>query len=109
MSRSLVAIGVRLIDAGARPEVARWIIDVLRSTGRVYLPLPRLRVSRRATLLHFLAVDRALIVALTRPGFARWCRIHPDGSQDRGNFGPLPTPLAQELFAWLLEDAGRRV
>lgn len=109
MSRCLVVIGVRLIDAGARPEVARWIIDLLKSTGRDYLPLPQMRVKRQYTLLRFFAVDRELIVALTKPGFARWCRIHPDGSLDRGSLDLMPTQLVQELFAWLLEGATQQV
>jgi hypothetical protein len=53
MTRSLVKLGVALIDAGARREVARWRLGLLESAHRVYLATRIVEVDegRRSILL----------------------------------------------------------
>jgi hypothetical protein len=109
MSRHLVSIGVALIDAGARPDIARWIVELLGSVPRTYLPQPEVQVERRYTLVRFHVGDKGLILAVVQPGFACWCRLHPDGSQDRGQLGPVPARRMERLFDWLLEESVVRV
>lgn len=109
MTRRLVSIGVALIDAGARPAVASWIIGLLEATGRRYVPRPEVEVNARHTILRFEVDGRCLILAVARPGLALWCRKHPDGTQDRAVMSLAPVPCVQGLFDWLLDNAAVHV
>ena len=68
MTRSLVSIGVALIDAGAQPDLARWLLDLLGSSRRVYLPRPKVEAHRRLTILRFDLDDRELMILAAQPG-----------------------------------------
>jgi hypothetical protein len=103
MTRCLVSIGVALIDAGTQPEIARWIINLLGSLPRTYLPRPEVEADRRRTIVRFHVADRALLFAFLGPGSGSWCRIHADGSQDGGALGKVPARDVQGLFDWLLD------
>jgi hypothetical protein len=109
MTRSLVSIGVALIDAGARPDMARWLLDLLGSTRRVYLPRPKVEAGRSQTILRFALDDRELMILVARPGIAYWQRILPEGVLDQGPLGPVASQCVRQLFDWLLNDAVSRV
>lgn len=109
MNRYLISVGLSLVDAEVRPDVARWIVNLLGTVPRAYLPHPRVRRIRRATVLHFSVADRDLIFAVVEPGFACWARLHPDGSQDRDHLGANPAERLQPLFDWLMDNAALRV
>jgi hypothetical protein len=108
MTRCLIAIGVALVDAGAPPATARWIVELLGSTRRAYLPRPEVAIDRHETVVRFQVGDRALALAVARPGAACWCRTHPDGTQDRAALGPAASGRVAGLFDWLLDDAVAR-
>jgi hypothetical protein len=104
LTRSQVNIGVALIDAGARPEMAGWLLGVLGSAHRAYLPTPVVEVDRRRTTVHFGLDGRELAFVAARPGAAKWLRIYADGSHDDGPLGAASEPSIQQLFDWLLDD-----
>lgn len=104
MTRCLVSIGVALIDAGARPDITAWTLNLLGATQRAYLPRPEVEVNQRHTILRFHMANRELILAVARPGLASWCRTHPDGTQDHAAISLAPVPCMQRLFDWLLDD-----
>jgi hypothetical protein len=103
MTHSLISIGVALIDAGTEPEIVRWIIALLSSLPRTYLPRPEVEADQRRTIVRFHVADRALLFAFIQPGSGWWCRIRADGSQDRGELGKAPGRDLQGLFDWLLD------
>jgi hypothetical protein len=103
MTRSLVSIGVTLIDAGTQPEIARWIINLLSSLPRTDLPRPEVEADRRRTVLRFQVADRALLFAFVEPGSGWWCRLYAGGAQERGELGKVPARVLQGLFDWLLD------
>jgi hypothetical protein len=103
MTRCLVSVGVALIDAGTPPEIARWIINMMSALPRAYLPRPEVEADRRRTIVRFQVDDRALLFTLVQPGFGLWCRIRPDGCQDRGDLGKTSARAVQGLFDWLLD------
>jgi hypothetical protein len=104
MTRSLVSAGVALINAGVRPDIARWVVDLLGSIPRAYLPRPEVETARGYTLVRFRAGEKELTLALGQPGFAYWSRLLPDGSRDRGRLDALPAQDLERLFDWLLDD-----
>jgi hypothetical protein len=105
MNRHLISIGVALVDAGARPDVIGWLIDLLGSAHRAYLPLPRVEVDeRRKTIIQFRIDSRELILVAVRPGVGGWLRRGPDGCQDRGALGgPASGDIMPRLIEWLLD------
>jgi hypothetical protein len=105
LTRSQVNIGVALIDAGAGPEMARWLVGVLGAANRAYLPTAVVEFDRRRTSLHFGLDGRELAFVAARPGAAKWLRIYADGSHDDGPVGAAPQQTIQQLFDWLLDDA----
>lgn len=109
MTRSLVSIGVALIDAGVRPDLAKWLIGLFDSAGRAYLPRPRVIVERRQAVLRFDLDDRELIILAFRPGVACWQRSIGGDVLDQGPFGAKALDRSRELFDWLLDDAFSRV
>ncbi len=108
MNRCLISIGVALVDAGAPPATARWIVELLGATRRAYLPRPEVAVDRGATVVRFQVAARALALAGARPGAMCWCRTHPDGTRDRAALGPAAAGGVGGLFDWLLDDAVAR-
>ncbi|MBV8075562.1 MAG: hypothetical protein JO284_04165 [Planctomycetaceae bacterium] len=109
MTRSLVAIGVALIDAGAQPDITRWLIELLGSTQRVYLPRPQVVIDGRQTLVRFELDERRLTVVTDRIGRAWWRRDYPDGTVDEGFIGPTSPECIPRLFDWLLDQTVSRV
>jgi hypothetical protein len=107
-TRSQVNIGVALIDAGAQPEIAKWLLGVLGAANRAYLPTPAVEVDRRRTAVHFGVDDRELAFVAARPGAAKWLRIYADGSHDEGPIGTAPEQTIQQLFDWLVDDVDTR-
>jgi hypothetical protein len=105
MTRSIVKIGITLIDAGARPEMARWVLDLLKSAHRAYLPTPVVLVDQERAALQFTVDGRALSVLAPRPELACWHRIHPDGSHDQGFLAAPPDQMIGDLFDWLFGQA----
>jgi hypothetical protein len=112
MNRRLISIGVALVDADARSDVIGWLIDLLDSAHRAYLPSPRVEVDgRRRTAMQFRIDSRELILVAVRPGVGGWLRVHPDGRWDRGALGgPASGDIMARLFEWLLDghDPGPR-
>jgi hypothetical protein len=104
LTRSQINIGIALVDGGARPEMARWLLSVLGAANRAYLPTPAVAVDRRRTALHFVIDDRELAVVAARPGAAKWLRIYADGSHDEGPVGRAPGETMRRLFDWLVDD-----
>jgi hypothetical protein len=104
LTRWQVNIGVALIDAGARPEMAEWLLSLLRAANRAYLPTPVVEVDRRRTAVHFGVDDRELALVAARPGAAKWLRIYADGSHDDGPIGSAPEQTIRQLFDWLVDD-----
>ena len=94
MTRSLVAIGVALIDAGAQPDMTRWLIELLGSTQRVYLPRPQVVIDGHQTLVRFALDERRLTVVTDRIGRAWWPAIIPMGPSD----GALSAPPSPECI-----------
>jgi hypothetical protein len=104
MNRHLVSIGVALVDAGVRPDVIGWLIDLLGSAHCAYLPMPRIEVDEGQTLMQFRIDSRTLILGAVRPGVGGWLRLPPDHSQDRGALGgPASGDIMRRLIEWLLD------
>jgi hypothetical protein len=108
LTRSQVNIGVALIDAGARPDMAKWLLGLLGAANRAYLPMPVVEVDRRRTAVHFGVDDRELAFVAARPGAAKWLRIYADGSHDDGPVGNASEQTIQQLFDWLVDDVDTR-
>lgn|GEM_PF-4668218 len=107
MNRHLVSIGVALVDAGVRPDTIGWLIELLGSVRRTYLPLPGIESDARQTVVHFRVESRELVLVAVRPRLGGWLRIAPDGSQDSGSLGgPASSEVMPWLFAWLLDGPG---
>lgn len=107
MNRHLVSIGVALVDAGVRPETIGWLIELLGSVRRAYLPLPGIETDARQTVVHFRVESRDLVLVVVRPGLGGWLRIAPDGSQESGSLGgPGASELMPRLVEWLLDGPG---
>jgi hypothetical protein len=105
MNRHLISIGVALVDAGARPDVIRWIIDLLGSGHRAYLPLPKIALDEpRKTLVQFRVDSRALILIAVRPRVGSWVRLGPHHCVDHGTLGgPGSGDTVVKLIEWLLD------
>jgi hypothetical protein len=101
--RFLTMTGVGLIDAGTAPDVARWIIGLLGSVRRAYLPPPEVAMVRGDTILRFRVDAREVLIVASRPGHAIWWRAEKGGAQERSSFGPEAARLGAPLFDWLLE------
>jgi hypothetical protein len=108
-SRFLTMTGVGLIDAGTAPDVARWIIELLGSVRRAYLPLPEVARVRGDTILRFRVDAREVLIVASRPGHAIWWRAEKGGAQERSSFGPEAARLGVLLFDWLLDGSVARV
>jgi hypothetical protein len=103
MRRFLVSTGVALIDAGTAPDVARWLVELLGSVPRTYLPRAEVEVESECTIVRFRAGDRGLLLAVVRPGFACWSRLKSDGSRDGGRLSEEPVEEVARLFDWLVD------
>ncbi len=64
--------------------------------------------NQRPTVVRFHVADRALALAVSRPGAMCWCRTHPDGTQDQAALGPSAAGGVAGSFDWLLDDAVAR-
>jgi hypothetical protein len=109
MNRHLISIGIALVDAGARPDVIRWVIDLLRSFHRAYLPVPRVAVDqRRKILMQFRVDSKALVLIIVSPGMGCWVKLGPFRCVDQGNLGgPESADTLGQLLEWLLDDRDR--
>jgi hypothetical protein len=107
--RFLTMTGVGLIDAGTAPDVARWIVGLLGSVRRAYLPLPEVAMIRGDTILRFRVGAREVLIVASRPGHAIWWRAEKGGAQERSSFGPEAARPAVLLFDWLLDGSVARV
>jgi hypothetical protein len=105
MNRHVTSIGVALVDAGARPDVIGWLIDLLGSAHCAYLPVPRVKVDeRRNTIIQFQIDSRELILVAVCPGVGDWLRVDPEGRRDRGALGgPASGDIMPRLIEWLLD------